>query len=272
MPEEQRIGKLIVNVACKMNRIQISDFNALKKNIFIVIVFVFLFSSCKKEHLFDCFKSSGKTITVQRAVSYFNQIDTYNNVNIILHSGATGYLNVTAGDNIIDGITASVENNTLIIHNENKCNWVRDFKNTFTVDVWVDSLNFLTNNGSGNITFADTLHTYEFRYDNWNASGVVKILFNGDRIEVNIHTGTVDLEVAGSAGIDYLYYNGYGYMNFKNLKTVITYITNKGSNDCRINVRDMLDVQIKYIGNIYYTGNPGNLTTSITGTGQLIHE
>ena len=242
------------------------------RNVFVVVVYVFLFSSCKKDHLFDCFTSTGKTITVQRQVSYFNQIDTYNNVNLVIHTGATGYVNVTAGDNIIDGITTSVENNTLVIHNENKCNWVRDFNNTFTVDVWVDSLNFLINNGSGNMTFADTLHTYEFRYDNWNASGEVKILFIGDRIHVNIHTGTVDLDVAGNAGIDFLYYNGYGYMNFGNLKTVLTYITNKGSNDCRINVRDLLDAQIFSTGNIYYSGNPHDLTTKITGTGLLIHE
>ncbi|HKR07317.1 MAG TPA: DUF2807 domain-containing protein [Bacteroidia bacterium] len=239
---------------------------------FLIILLSFLFSSCKKEHLFDCFKGSGKTITVERQVSYFNKIDTYNDVNLALHSGATGSVKVTGGANIIDGITVSVENNTLTIRNENKCNWARDFKNKFTVDVWVDSLNLLTNNGSGNITFEDTLFTYAFQYENWNASGSVKLKFNGDRISVNVHTGSADLTVSGIAGIDFLYHNGYGYMNFKDLKTRITYITNQNSGDCKINVRDEMLAQIKYIGNIYYSGNPSNLITRITGTGQLIHE
>jgi hypothetical protein len=239
---------------------------------FLIFLFTFLFSSCKKEHLFDCFKSSGKTITVERPVSYFSIIDTYNDVNLVLHSGAAGKVQITGGSNIIDGITASVENNKLTIRNENKCNWVRDFKNKFTVDVWVDSLNNLINNGSGNITFADTLYTYEFSYDNWNASGFIKMKFNGDRIHVNIHTGSADLEVSGIAGINFLHFNGYGYMNFKDLKTHITYISSLNSGDCRINVRDDLEAKISYIGNIYYSGNPHHLITSITGTGQLIHE
>jgi putative autotransporter adhesin-like protein len=238
----------------------------------LIIISAFFISSCKKEHLFDCFKSSGKTITVERPVSYFNSMDAYNDVNVILHSGATGKVEITGGSNIIDGIITSVENDKLIIRNENKCNWVRDFKNKFTVDVWVDSLNFLTNYGSGNITFRDTLYTFEFEYDNWNASGSVKMKFNGDRIHVNIHTGSADLEVSGFAGINYLHFNGYGYMNFKELKTHITYITSLNSGDCRINVRDDLIAKISYIGNIYYSGNPHNLITSITGTGQLIHE
>lgn len=240
----------------------------------IVLLFfiVLTISSCKKEHWFDCLKSTGKTITVQRPVSYFNQIEMNNNVDLHFHSGATGYVEVTAGANLIDGITTSVENNQLVISNENKCNWVRDFNNTYTVNVWADSLNFLTNNGSGNITFVDTLNTYEFQYDNWNATGTVKIKYNGDRFHANIHTGPADLEVAGITGINWLYYNGYGYMNFKDLKTNITYITNQGQGNCRIRVRDVLEAKIRYIGNIYYAGNPPILVTAITGTGQLIHE
>jgi hypothetical protein len=222
--------------------------------------------------MLDCFKNTGETITIERSVSYFNKIDTYNDVNLNIHNGATGFIKITGGATIINGITTTVENNILIIRNENKCNWVRDFNKKFTVDIWVDSLNFLTNNGSGDITFADTLSTYEFQYDNWSASGTVTIKFNGDKIHANINTGNADLIVSGNAGIDFLYHNGYGYMNFKDLFTRISYVTNQNSGNCRINVRDNLEAHINYIGNIYYTGNPHDFISTINGTGQLIHE
>ncbi|MEP7170678.1 MAG: DUF2807 domain-containing protein, partial [Bacteroidota bacterium] len=93
---------------------------------FLVILITFFISSCKKEHLFDCFKSRGTTITVERPVSYFNKVDAYNDVNLVFHNGASGVVKVTGGTNIMDGIVTSVENNTLTIRNENKCNWVRD--------------------------------------------------------------------------------------------------------------------------------------------------
>ncbi|MFI5218264.1 MAG: head GIN domain-containing protein [Bacteroidia bacterium] len=231
-----------------------------------------ILTSCNKDHLFDCLKSSGKTITAERSIPAFSKIEMENNVDLVFRKAGNYSVKVTAGANLIEWITTVVNDSTLFIKNENKCNWARDFNNEFKVEITTPALVFINNKGSGDIMFEDTVSVYEFRYDNSNASGNIDLKANCDRIVVNIHNGTADLTVRGKAGINFLYYNGYGYMNFKDISTNITYINNQGTGDCRINVKDDLEAQIKHIGNIYYSGNPVNIKSEITGTGLLIHE
>src|SRR6185436_7986633 len=208
------------------------------EKIILSVLLMFVFSSCKKDHLFDCFKSTGKTITVDRPAAAFNRIDMKNNVDLVVHFGSDYSLKVTAGDNLIDGITTEIKDSVLYIKNENKCNWARNFNNIYTVDVTTNDLVNLVNWGSGDITFADTLTTYEFVFDNWNGSGTMNFKFNGARILVKIHTGAADVTVQGKTGLNYIWLFGYGYINCTGLEANSAYIVNKGSGDIRIQVRD----------------------------------
>jgi hypothetical protein len=94
-----------------------------------------------------------------------------NNVDVVIVPDTFYSIKVTCGKNLVDGIITEVKNNRLEIRNINKCNWLRDFENRFTVEVTVRDLNQLTNNGSGNLSFTDTLVTPEFQVDNWNGTG-----------------------------------------------------------------------------------------------------
>src|SRR5689334_18323193 len=91
-------------------------------------------TTCQKEHLFDCFKSAGKSVTENRAATPFTNINLTNNVDLIINPDTTFYIKVTAGDNLIDGIITELQGTTLYIRNENRCNWMRSFKNTYTVE------------------------------------------------------------------------------------------------------------------------------------------
>lgn len=222
--------------------------------------------------MFDCFKDSGKTITVDRPTGAFNKIDLQNNVDLVVHFGNKYELKITAGANLVEGITTEIRDSVLFVKNENKCNWTRSFTNTYTVDITMIDLVNLVNNGSGNVTFADTLKTKEFVFDNWNASGVMNFLFDGERILTKIHTGTADVNISGKTGLNYIWLFGYGQMNCKNLQADNAYVVNLGTGDCHVQAKNELYAEIEYIGNIHYTGNPSSITTKITGTGQLIHE
>ncbi|MEO5570543.1 MAG: DUF2807 domain-containing protein [Bacteroidia bacterium] len=242
------------------------------QQLFLPAIMAVFFSSCEKDHAFDCFKNTGETITVDRPAAAFNRIEMNNNVDLVVHFGAVYSVNVTAGANIINGITTEIIDNVLYIKNDNKCNWVRSFNTKFIVDVTTDDLINLVNNGSGNVTFEDTLRTYEFIYDNWNASGIIDFKFNGERILIKIHTGTADINIGGTTGLNYVYLFGFGNMNCKDLNAKTAFIVNMGSGDCSVRVSDELNATIESIGSIYYTGSPSSVTSVITGTGKLIHE
>src|SRR5881628_485834 len=89
----------------KFNMFKVHLSRSFKEDIkLLLLVFIAVFSSsCKKDHWLDCLKSSGKTITVQRALSYYNSIELNNNIDLVFHSGATGFTEVSGGANIIDG-------------------------------------------------------------------------------------------------------------------------------------------------------------------------
>jgi len=242
------------------------------RRIILFSLSVILFTSCKKEHLFDCFKSTGEIISVKRSVSYFHSIHIDKQVDLVFHRGYKSELQVTGGANLVGGIITEIRDNTLFISNENKCNWVRDFNKRIKIEIYCDSIIYIENYGSGNITFADTLFCADFRYDNWGATGDMDFLFDINHFYCNIHNGTANLVSGGIIKTNIFYYNGYGKMNLSGASSITTYITNNGTGDIRILVTNELYAKISGSGNIYYSGNPYLVQKEITGTGHLIPE
>src|SRR4051812_21162166 len=136
-----------------------------------LLLCAFAFSTCKKENMCDCFKSTGHTTSEYREVSGFDQIKLHNNVDLIITPGKPFSCRVTAGSNLIDMVKTKVEGNMLVISNENKCNWVRSFKNRFTVELSMPSLTYLYFTGSGTVTLKDTIREHKFVMDGWTCSG-----------------------------------------------------------------------------------------------------
>ena len=227
-------------------------------------------TTCKKDHLLDCFKSAGKSITESRPVTAFTKIDLKNNVDLVIVPNSPFYIKVTAGENLIEGIITELSGNTLYIRNENRCNWMRSFSNTFTVEIGMDFPEKIDYYGSGDITCKDTIRTSEFFIDCWNGSGTINLLFNSAKTHINNNVGRADFHIQGYSGVNYIYLNDVATLNAENLITFYTYIKNKSTGDCRINVKEELGAEIEYVGNIYYTGKPHSITQSILGEGKLI--
>jgi hypothetical protein len=241
------------------------------KNRFLFGILLILFhTSCQKDHLFDCFKGTGNTTTDVRLANNFTKIKVSNNVDAVIFPGHDFKVEVTAGSKLIDGITTEVKNGMLYLRNENKCNWVRSFKNTFTVKIWLPDIEELTVNGSGNITFADTIRHPEFVFNNWGASGKIVFLFNTSAARINIHTGPGDFVLKGYVGVHYLYNNGNGITDASDLNTDVTFTENKGANNEYVRAKEWLSAKISYVGNIYYFGNPDSVIREGTGSGKLI--
>lgn len=227
-------------------------------------------SGCTKDHVFDCFKGTGVEVTENRYEINFTKINTSNNVDVEIYPGHNFKIEITAGDKLIDGITTDVKDSMLYIRNENKCNWVRSFKNKFHAKVWLPELTELTANGSGNLTLKDTIRYDGFTYNNWSASGTVIFLFNTISAHINIHTGTADFIMFGHVGVHYLYNNGNGKVDASMLNTDITFTENRGPNNQYVKAKDFLSAKISYVGDVYYFGNPYEVEQLGNGTGHLI--
>lgn len=244
------------------------------KHSFIVMVklsiLLTILSGCEKDHMFDWTKSTGKITIEYRTVGSFNSLHLSDNVDVILHTDTTPFVRVTAGQNIMDGIITETKSNTLYIRNENRYNWVRSFKNRFTVEIGMAQPEKISYYGSGNVSCHDTMRFDGFTFDCWNGSGTIDLNLNTNTSNINIHVGRCDIHLMGNAGNSYLYNNDTGIIDADQLKTANTYLRSSSTGDCKVNVTNELAVEINHTGNVYYSGNPSIINQQISGSGKLI--
>lgn len=221
--------------------------------------------------MLDCFKSTGKNVVEERIATPFSNIDLGDNVDLLIRPDTTFYIRVTAGDNLINGIITEIENTTLYIRNENKCNWMRSFSNKYTVEVGMDTPVKIYYDGSGDIHCLDTIRTPEFFFDCYNGSGSIHFLFASDVVHLNNHIGRTDIHASGHVRQSSVYINDVGTYDGSNLASANAYIRSRTTGACRIKTMQEFGYEILYTGNIYYSGNPVIYNQLITGSGELIH-
>ena len=241
---------------------------ALRLSIFVIALFVL--SGCEKDSFCNCLQSTGSETSETRMLPDFTSVEMNQNVDVIVRKGPLNMATVTAGKKLLDGISTKVENGKLYISNQNKCNWLRDYKNKFTVEVQYRELYFLTTRGSGNFNCADTLTSSEFQVDSWNGSGTINLLLNCNEVRLKLHTGPADINAAGTADVLYLYTAGNGFLRTAALVSDYAYVTTKSTGDTEVHPVKELEAIIEYQGDVYYKGNPQVISTDITGSGQLI--
>lgn len=237
----------------------------------VAIFFSILIVGCEKEHLFDFTKSTGKTVTEIRTISGFTDIHLSDNVDLIINKGASYEVSVTAGLNLIDGITTELQGSTLFIGNKNRFNWVRSFKNRYTVEVTMPvELKSIYYDGAGDIICSDTLKFDGFTFDCWNGSGDIDLLMDTETSHLNIHIGRCLLKAAGKSVVSYVYLNDVGVVNAADLSTAYTFIRSSSTGQAEIETSKELTSDISHTGNIYYSGTANIINSTVTGSGRLI--
>jgi hypothetical protein len=219
----------------------------------------------------DCLKSTGDIATETRSINGFNKISVEDNINLFITEDSIFSLTVEAGSNLISLIKTDVTDSCLYLKNNNRCNWVRNFKDKVNVYLTCRKINGITYKGSGNITATDTLHVNNFQLDDWNGSGTIDLILAGNRTAINLHTGPADLSVRGTSALTYLYFAGNGKADLQHFVSDFCFVNNKSTNSCYVNAAKELYAKISSIGDIYYTGTFYKLTSDIAGSGHLIH-
>jgi hypothetical protein len=235
----------------------------------IFTLFLVLNFSCKNDPLDDCFKSTGKITTEDRTVTGgFSVITVYDNVSLIFTQDSIYSISVEAGNNLLSEITTEVNDTILILHNNNKCNWVRKFGIPVNVYVHAPRVIKLIGRNTGSITSTNTITADVFDFEGWE-SNHFDLTISCHELDCSLNLDACDAVVKGHADNCFLWTAGNGFFHNENLTTNFTSLTTKSTGDTYINVQNVLWANILDIGNVYYTGNP-TITSTITGSGQLI--
>jgi hypothetical protein len=203
-------------------------------------------------------------------VADFNLINLNDNVSLILTTDSMSPLVVEAGRNILGGISTTVENGQLTIGNNNTCNWLRDYSKPINVYISAQKVWKIKYNGSGDVTTTGILKLDSLAVEVWGGCGTIDLSLDVWQGSFSLNMGTVDFRLRGVSAITSVYSGDYGLYDGRNLKTGYTFITNKSSNDCYVWAINSLNATIQSIGNIYYSGTPASITTSVNGAGKVI--
>lgn len=249
---------------------KINDFRIHKFiNIFTVLVLLLGLNSCKKGDPTDCFKSTGADITQERPATTFDRIILNDNVNLVLTQGDDYSISVRGGKNVLKKIRTDVDDRVLKIENRNSCNWMRNFNREITVYANFKSIQEIEYRGSGDISCANTIIGDSLKLNVWDGAGKVEMDVEMIRNYIYFHIGTADVYYRGNVHLSYLTASSFGPIYAQNLKTNFTYIANKGSNECYVQVKTKIEATISSLGNIYYWGDAEEALNK-TGSGNLI--
>ena len=251
-----------------MIKIQIMKFNWVASVVFLAGCM--LFSACKPEQLDDCLTNTGPQTTVEREVDAFHSIEMYNNVNLVLSQGNSFQIKVEGGKNILSAIKTNVTDSTLIIHNTMKCNWIRSYKREITVYATVPTLREIRYESSGDLGNTGQLLLDSLYVNIRGGAGKINLDLNTNKLNLSLHYGTTDIHVKGKSMITTIVAGSYGPFYCNDLISNILYISNGGSNECYVHAVHVLEAKIFSQGNIYYTGNPYRIESTIAGSGKLI--
>src|SRR5687768_15052079 len=92
-------------------------------------------SSCSKDDWCNCLKSEGPQTTQIRDLAEFTAVELDHNIDLVVKQDTFYKVEVTCGKNLLDGISTEVNYGKLVLNNNNKCNWLRDLDNKFTVTI-----------------------------------------------------------------------------------------------------------------------------------------
>jgi hypothetical protein len=236
-----------------------------------ILILLCVFSvACNRPDAPDCLQSAGEPTVEQRVTAPFQRLELRDYLFYEFYPGQDTYIELEGPENLLPDIVTEVNNGTLLVRNENTCNFVRSFKNRITVRFFGHLPTEVDNYATGDILCADSLRADKLVWNNRHAAGNVVLLTAVDSLSVQCHTGMAHVTVTGRARELELYNRGMGVLDARNCPSEVTYVNNSSINDVYAHPLGYFYVLITEKGNVYYTGQPSFIDRAGNGAGSII--
>ena len=242
--------------------------------LFFVLIIPLIFSSCKKQADLSCFKITGSIIDKIIPLGSFTQLDLGPNIHYELIKDTANFIEISAGENLVNFISSDIEAGKLIIKNNNKCRFLRYKTEKIVVEIHFSVLDFIFYHGSELLFSKDTLDfsSSDLTIDANETSGSINLKLKAKTIYLNNSYGTPDIELAGTCDFFTIDISANGTFSAKNLfvkdsiylRSASSLYSELQSTNCK------LKAELSGIGDVGYFGIPSGILTNYYNSGRLI--
>lgn len=240
-------------------------------NSLVVMLFFIVLCACKKSEDRTCLKFRGDIITDTIELDPFNRIEIGKRLQVELVQDSVYRIELIGGKNLLNHITYSVENESLILVNRNKCNFLRKDKSVPKVIVHTKFVSNILFMGSEDLMCRNQLKTNYFTLTIKDGSGCAHLNLEAEHIFADASHGWGDYIIEGDAKSAIIGVRSNSFCTTRNLKlTDSIYVMNESQGDITINADNIkVSGYIKGDGNVYYHGNPTSIEVIQTSKGTV---
>ncbi len=242
----------------------------------IYILFTVLFLGCDSENASDCFQRTGNIVRKEVEVPDFTRILVNPNVEMILKEGATTSVIIETGDNLLNEVSAAVEDDRLILNDTNDCAFFRDFNQTkiFVTAPNITEIRSATQfdvSSDGVLTYPSlSLLSEDFNEDTGNTTGTFHLKINAQDLSVvsnNIASFFVNGQVEN---LNVRFFSGIGRFEGNDLIAQNVNIFHRGTNKIIVNPINAIRGEIRSTGDVISINRPPIIEVEEFFTGKLI--
>lgn len=204
-----------------------------------------------------------------RHVSDFTSLFSRGPMDVQINYGTSNSITVQADENLLQYIDARVENGKLIIQPRKNINLKSHSK--IIVYVSMTKINTLQLSGSGNINGSGAFENDGETNMMVSGSGNIKVNSgNFEKLGLYVSgSGNIDLK-GGSANELNVAVSGSGNIDCSNVPTENAEVKISGSGNAKVNASKSVSANISGSGNVFYKGEPDNISTKVMGSGKAI--
>jgi Putative auto-transporter adhesin, head GIN domain len=231
----------------------------------LILFSALILNSC--EFMYPCLEGNGNSTTEERSVTSFTSVRSTSSFDVVVQYSPDTYITVEADENLQQYINAYVQGGDLILETEEgRC---LESQNRIQVTVYCSYIESAVLSGSGDIEMfdftADYFNLVLSGSGDFNAGNLVV----AKNLEINL-SGSGDISIDGKAAEAKYYLSGSGDLRADMMKTNNCELILSGSGDLYAHAYEYMKIILTGSGNVYYYGDPAEIDSRVSGSGEAI--
>ena len=137
------------------------------------------------------------------------------------------------------------------------------------VYIAVKNLDYFEYSGSGNVRSSNTITANNINFYSATGAGNINISLEAKQVTAWVEYESADFIFKGTADFCYCYANSRGTLSFDDFKVKRLVIGYAGNRNATVVATESIEATLYHTGNVYYKGNPTNVSTTFYSSGRL---